>query len=216
MSLMTTLLAAGFGFDLMRRWAKVPGRRHLLWWGLGVVLYGLGTGAAAHVERFGWSPAAFRIWYTAGAVLGGAILALGTVHLHHRAETASQIVRTVGVVAAGCTLAVMMSPVAPLPSGDLAGASLGWGWVRIFTPFLNVFAVTYLAGGAIRSGWQRLGGGGGGTQVAGNALLALGAITPALGGVASRLGGAAALPPTLLVGLVLIWVGARLAGRPRG
>jgi hypothetical protein len=77
---------------------------------------------------------------------------------------------------------------------------------------LNVYAVVYLVGGAIWSA-RRLHRRGDVTRrrVVGNVLIAAGGLTPAAGGLASRHGGADALPPTLLAGLVLIWVGAVLA-----
>ncbi len=207
-SVATSVLAALFATDLLRRWVRRRERRHLLWWGAGVVAYGLGTLAAAVVERSGWTPGWFRTWYVAGAILGGALLATGTAHLLHRPATASRIGQSVIVLAVGATAALALAPIAPLPSGDLAGDSIAWGWVRAFTPVLNTYAVVYLVGGAVRSAMRHTDR----RRVAGNVLIALGGLTPAFGGVASRLGGADALPPTLLAGLVLIWTGAVLAG----
>ena len=209
-SVATTVLAAVFAADLLRRWVRRRERRQLLWWGAGVAAYGLGTLAAAVIERSGWSPGWFRTWYVAGAVLGGALLATGTAHLLHRPDTAGRIGQSVIVLAVGAAAALALAPIAPLPSGDLAGDSIGWGWVRAFTPILNTYAVVYLVGGALRSARNR----GEGRRVAGNVLIALGGLTPAFGGLASRLGGADALPPTLLAGLVLIWVGATLVAQP--
>lgn len=214
-SLATSVLAAGFAADLLRRWLKNRVRRHLIWWAAGVIAYGVGTLAAAVIERSGWSPGWFRTWYVAGAILGGALLAQGTAYLLHRADAADRLAQSVGVVAVGAACALMLAPISPLPSGDLAGRSIDWAWVRAFTPVLNVYAVVYLVGGAIWSAVRlRRRGEGSGRRVAGNVLIAAGGLTPAAGGLASRLGGADALPPTLLVGLTLIWVGAVLAARP--
>ena len=211
-SVATSVLAAGFAADLVRRWLRDRSRRHLIWWAAGVVAYGLGTLAAAVVERSGWTPVWFRIWYVAGAILGGALLAQGTAYLLHRRETADRLASSVAVLGVGAACALMLSPVAPLPSGDLAGDSIAWAWVRAFTPVLNVYAVTYLVGGALWSA-NRMRRRGGITRrrVAGNVLIAVGGLTPAAGGIASRFGGPDALPPTLLAGLVLIWAGALLA-----
>ncbi len=208
----TSVLAAAFAIDLARRWARDRSRRHVAWWGAGVVAYGLGTLAAAVVARSGWSAGWFRIWYIAGAILGGALLAQGTVYLVHRRDTADRLAASVTVLAVGSAAALMLSPVVQLAGGELAGSSIEWTWVRAFTPVLNVYAVGYLVGGAIWSA-RRLHRDRGitGRRIAGNMLIAAGGITPALGGLASRLGGEEALPPTLLVGLVLIWIGAVLA-----
>lgn len=213
LSLPTTIVAVACAIDLIRRAGR--GRPQVAWWAMGALVYGTGTAAAWVVDRYGWSPAAFRVWYVAGAVLGGAVLALGTVHLVHRPSVARQVVQSVATIAAGAAIAVTMAPVRPLPDGALGGASIGWVWVRALTPPLNVFAVVYLVGGALRSA-VRYARRGEGTRprVLGNVLIALGGITPALGGLASRLGGEGALPPTLLAGVVMIWAGARLAARP--
>ncbi|HAX81980.1 MAG TPA: hypothetical protein DCY40_05395 [Actinobacteria bacterium] len=216
-SIATSALAAAFAVDLLRRWLRNHQRRHLLWWAAGVAAYGLGTLAAAVIERSGWSPGWFRIWYIAGAILGGALLAQGTVYLLHRAETADRLAQSVGVVAVGAAGALLLAPIAPLDSGDLAGRSIEWAWVRAFTPVLNVYAVVYLVGGAIWSAVRlHRRGEGSGRRVAGNWFIAVGGLTPAAGGLASRLGGADALPPTLLAGLILIWIGAVLAARNPG
>jgi hypothetical protein len=211
-SVATSALAAAFAIDLARRWARDRSRRHVAWWGAGVVAYGVGTLSAAVVERAGWSPGWFRAWYVAGAILGGALLAQGTAYLVHRREAADRLAASVAVLAVGATAALMLSPVAPLPAGELAGRSIDWAWVRAFTPVLNLYAVGYLVGGAIWSA-RRLHRDRGitGRRITGNVLIAIGGLTPAFGGVASRLGGDTALPPTLLVGLVLIWIGAVLA-----
>ncbi|MBI5158259.1 MAG: hypothetical protein HZA58_09680 [Acidimicrobiia bacterium] len=211
-SVATSVLAAAFATDLARRWARDRSRRHLAWWAAGVVAYGLGTLAAAVVERNGWSPGWFRTWYIAGAILGGVLLAQGTAYLVHRRDTADRLAASVVVLTVGTAAALMLSPVAPLRGDELAGRSIDWAWVRAFTPILNLYAVGYLVGGAILSA-RRLHRDLGitGRRITGNVLIALGGLTPALGGFASRLGGDEALPPTLLVGLVLIWIGAVLA-----
>jgi hypothetical protein len=211
-SIATSVLAAGFAVDLGRRWWRNRARPQLAWWAAGVVAYGLGTLAAAVLERSGWSRGWFRVWYIAGAILGGVLLAQGTAYLLHRRDVADRLAASVTVVAVGAAAALLLSPIAPLASGELAGDSIEWAWVRAFTPVLNVYAVAYLTGGAIwtaRRLHRRRDGSG--RRVTGNVLIAIGGVTPAFGGLASRLGGADALPPTLLVGLVLIWVGAVLA-----
>lgn len=211
-SVATSVLAAGFAVDLGRRWWRNRTRPQLAWWAAGVVAYGLGTLAAAVLERSGWSRGWFRVWYIAGAILGGVLLAQGTAYLLHRREVADRLAASVTVVAVGAAAALLLSPIAPLASGDLAGDSIEWAWVRAFTPVLNVYAVAYLTGGAIGTARRlRRQKEGSRRRVAGNFLIAIGGVTPAFGGLASRLGGADALPPTLLAGLVLIWIGAVLA-----
>jgi hypothetical protein len=212
-SLATSVVAVAFSVDLTRRWLSDRSRRSLLWWTMGVIAYGTGTAAAAAVDRWGWSPAGFRTWYIAGAILGGVLLAQGTAYLVHRKGFADQLASSVAVLAGGASLAVILSPVIQLDGSELAGASLDWAWVRAFTPVLNTYAVAYLAGGAILSAVRYRRSEGSRAQVLGSVLIAMGGITPALGGVASRLGGGDALPLTLFAGLLLIWLGATAVAR---
>ena len=49
---------------------RLGGGLHLLWWGIGMATYGIGTFTEAYTSIFGWTPAVFRAWYIAGAFLG--------------------------------------------------------------------------------------------------------------------------------------------------
>ena len=78
--LATTVLAGLFAADVLRRWRE-RGGLHLLWWGLGILVYGLGTLTEAWTTLRGWHPGVFRAWYISGALLGGWPLAQGTAYL---------------------------------------------------------------------------------------------------------------------------------------
>ena len=95
--------------------------------------------------------------------------------------------------------------------GDrLTGRVMEWGWVRLFSPLLNTYALVFLVGGAIVSAWryyrrpERAH-----TRVKGNVLIAIGALLPGIGGSFTRLGYVEVLYVTELVGLTLIWLGYR-------
>jgi len=75
----TTVLAAIFSAEIFRRYREHPERLHLLWWALGVAVYGVGTFTEAATSIVGWNEPTFRAWYISGALLGGAPLAQGTV-----------------------------------------------------------------------------------------------------------------------------------------
>lgn len=77
----TTVLAAIFSAEIFRRYREHPERLHLLWWALGIAVYGVGTFTEATTSIVGWNEPTFRAWYISGALLGGAPLAQGTVYL---------------------------------------------------------------------------------------------------------------------------------------
>ena len=89
------------------------------------------------------------------------------------------------------------------PSGDL----LGWQWIRLFTPLINIYAVVFLIGTAAWSAWHFARRAGDGNRAVGNALIATGALLPAIGGGMAKGGAVEVLYVMELLGLILIWVG---------
>jgi hypothetical protein len=79
--ILTTICAALFCFLLFSRYRAKGGGLHLLWWGVGMTTYGLGTLTESVTTLMGWSPVVFRTWYVAGAFLGGYPLAQGSIYL---------------------------------------------------------------------------------------------------------------------------------------
>ncbi len=77
----TTLVAACFAPLVFRRWRERRSGPHLLWWSIGIAMYGVGTFTESFTTLFGWHEPVFRAWYISGALLGGAPLAQGTVYL---------------------------------------------------------------------------------------------------------------------------------------
>ena len=76
----TSLLAIVFAITVFARW-RSNGRRYLLFWGIGLTFYALGTAMEAAFGLFGWSPWIFRTYYLSGAVLTAAWLGQGTIFL---------------------------------------------------------------------------------------------------------------------------------------
>ena len=217
--IVTTILAVPFAWALFRHWAAKPQGLHLLWWAIGVTAYGIGTALEASVTLFGWSPVLMKSWYVAGALLGGAPLAQGTVYLLLPRRTAHALtvaLLTVVAVAAAC---VILSPIDAtlVESHRLSGRVLEWTWVRRFSPFVNLYAVVFLIGGAIWSAVRYAGDPATRHRAVGNTLIAVGAILPGIGGTATRMGYTEVLYVTELLGLILIWWGYRMnvRGRPR-
>ena len=77
----TTVLAAIFSAEIFRRYREHPERLHLLWWALGIAVYGVGTFTEAATSIAGWNEPTFRAWYISRALLGGAPLAQATDNL---------------------------------------------------------------------------------------------------------------------------------------
>jgi len=223
--IVTTLLAGGFCAVLAMRYLARARAPHLLWWTLGMLTYGLGTGLESAITLLGNGVALTKAWYIAGALLGGYPLAQGAVYLHCGRRLARALTLTSVPVVALVALLVTLSPVdvGALEVHRPSGAVLGWTWIRALTPLINVYAVVFLVGGAVRSAWRygRARGPGDGARAWGNVSIALGALLPGAGGALAKTGRVEALYVAELVGLVLIaigfWlnVGVRSAARRR-
>ena len=215
--ILTTIVSILFARTIFRRYFSNRSSKHLLWWGIGVIIYGLGTFAESWITLLGWNPFIFKFWYIVGALLGGAPLAQGTVWFLLKSKTAKRLSYALIIYVGVAALLVIASPInyslvdPHLPSGKV----FEWQWVRLFSPFVNTYAVIFLIGGAFLSAWRywkvsqlnrhnR--------QVAldrffGNLLIATGAILPGIGGSASRAGHTEILYLTEILGISLIWLG---------
>ena len=214
--ILTTVLSAIFAFVVFRRY-RARGGAHLLWWSFGILVYGMGTFAEGWMTRFGWNPGIFKFWYIVGALMGGAPLAQGTVWLLLRERTARALSWIVAAVIAVAAVSAAASPInyAVVDAHVPSGTAFAWQWVRAFSPFINLYAVVFLIGGAVYSAW-RFGrvarAEGSGSAIArdrfyGNVFIAVGAILPGIGGVATRMGHTEILYIGELAGIVLIWLG---------
>ncbi len=210
--ILTTLLAIPFAATLIRHYARDISRLHILWWAIGVTAYGIGTAVEAAVTLSGWSPVLFRSWYIAGALLGGAPLAQGTVYLLLQRRTAHILTVLLLAIVAVAGTCVVLSPInlELVEPHRLSGQVMGWTWVRRFSPFINIYAFVFLVGGAVLSAVRYASNPATQHRAYGNALIAVGALLPGIGGTATRMGHTEVLYVTELVGLCLIWWGYRL------
>ncbi|HTO72827.1 MAG TPA: hypothetical protein VMJ30_03360 [Gemmatimonadales bacterium] len=215
--ILTTLIAAVFGVHLFQRYRERPTAAHYLWWAIGVAVYGLGTLTEALTTLVGWHPLLFRAWYITGALLGGAPLAQGSVYLHLPRRVADRLTVALVLVVTVAATCVLLSPLdlARVEAHRLSGAVLTWHWVRYFSPFINLYAVIFLIGGAILSALRYRRQRETRRRFIGNVLIAIGATLPGIGGGATRFGHVEVLYVTELIGLVLIWAGYRLNVTPR-
>jgi hypothetical protein len=209
---LTTVVAAIFATILWKHWRRRPQARYLFWWFVGVTLYGLGTFTEAATTIFGWHEPLFRAWYIAGALLGGAPLAQGTVYLLMKKRTADRLTVLMLTYAAIVSVFVLSTPIIfeAVETHRLSGQVMEWQWVRLFSPLLNTYALVFLVGGAGWSAWRywkrsdRPK-----SRVTGNALIAVGALLPGIGGSFTRAGYVEVLYITEILGLLLIWAGYR-------
>lgn len=210
--IVTTLFAAYFVWVLYRHWQSNP-KLYLLWWMLGVAMYGIGTLTESLTTLFGWNIVVFKTWYISGALLGGAPLAQGTVYLMLKRRTADVLAILLMTYIAIAAFFVALSPVdqALVETHRLTGRVMTWEWVRLFSPLVNLYAVVFLAGGAALSAWRYWRSQSGTRErVLGNVLIALGAIAPGIGGSFTRAGYVEVLYVTEIIGILLIWGGYKL------
>ena len=207
----TTIVAAVFSVIVLRRYRQ-RGGTHLLWWGLGLVLYGFGTLTESLTTMFGLTENVFRAWYITGALCGGAPLAQGTAYLLLKKRTANILATMLVTVISISAVLVILSPVDPsLAEGNrLSGKMLEWQWIRLISPFINTYAVVFLIGGAILSAWRFRTDSTKHNRFVGNVFIAIGAILPGIGGAFTRFGHVEVLYVTEFVGLLLIVMGYRL------
>lgn len=207
--ILTTVIAAFFLYVLVRRAASRGFAPHLLWWAFGVFAYGLGTALEGSITLAGNSILLNKAWYIAGALLGGWPLAQGSVYLltPRRFANVTSAITVPFILLA--SVAVAFSPVnmEAFSTVKPSGAILAWTWVRWLTPFINLYAVIFLIGGAAWSASRYLISGTNPRRAAGNICIALGATMPGVGGSFAKAGMVEALYIGEFAGLICIWIG---------
>jgi hypothetical protein len=207
----TTLFSIYFLFEIIPHY-KSRQTKYLLWWTIGVLTFGLGTAAESYNALFGWNNVNLKYWYIVGALLGGFPLAQGSVYLlmnQRFARISSYVLVTTIVIASIC---VILSPI-KIPEGfdyKLTGKVLEWNWVRLFSPFINLYAFIFLVGGAVYSAYRYYGLKNTEARFKGNILIAIGGLLPGIGGTFTRFGYVNVLYVTEFVGLLLIFIGYKI------
>jgi len=202
-----------FALLVFRRYVARRGP-HLLLWGIGLVMYGIGSFAEAYHTVVGFNDLVFRLWYLFGAMLVAAWLGQGTAYLLVRRRIAG--VRIAHILMALLLLgslygafkvfSAQLDP-ALMPGESLSGHAIVTPGVRVLTPFFNTYGVLLLVGGAAYSAyifWRRriLP-----HRMAGNILIAVGALAPAVSGLLSRVGLTEFLYLGELLGAILMFAG---------
>ncbi|HEU4994418.1 MAG TPA: hypothetical protein VFT29_06340 [Gemmatimonadaceae bacterium] len=209
--LATTVAAMAFAAAVLLRYRERQSGPHLLWWGFGLLIYGLGTLTESLNTLFGWNEVVFKAWYISGALCGGAPLAQGTVYLLMRRRVANGLALALVSAIVIAAVFVIASPIdhALIDPHRLSGRVLGWQQIRLASPFINTYAATFLIGGAIVSALRYRSDPARHHRFIGNILIALGALLPGIGGTFTRFGHVEVLYITEFVGLLIIWSGYR-------
>jgi hypothetical protein len=212
---LTTVVAMVFAATVLRRYAA-KGGTHLLWWGVGLILYGAGTITESLTTMFGWNEWVFRAWYITGALCGGAPLAQGTVYLMLRRSVANMLATLLVFAIVTGGVFVVLSPINYdlAETHRLSGRVLAWHGVRLVSPFINTYAALFLIGGAIVSALRYRANPETHHRFIGNLFIAIGAILPGIGGAFTRFGHVEVLYVTEFVGLLLIFAGYTIIVRP--
>lgn len=213
--ILSTLITFAFAVAVFSRYRYKKGN-HLLMWGIGLVLYGLGT-LTEVVLSFSFSPLALKVWYLSGAMLTAAWLGQGTIFLLvRRRGVASALAAGLVLVSGLALLFILLAPVtSAAASYDLAQpVSMQYreilersGLIIVLTILLNIYGTLALVGGAIYSAflfWRKkvLV-----NRVIGNILIAAGALMPAMAGSAVKAGLVDWLYLSEFLGVLLMYVG---------
>lgn len=214
--ILTTIFSLFFLFEISRRYFS-KGGTHLSWWAIGVFTYGLGTFLESLITLTGNSPIKNKLWYVAGAILGGYPLAQGSVYLHLKKKNANILSAITVPFIILSSILVLFSPVNTdlLETFRPSGASLEWQWVRLLTPFINTYSAIFLIGSAAYSAIRYSKIENGKNRAIGNIFITVGALLPGIGGGMAKAGIVEALYIGEFVGIILIWLGYRICLRDK-
>lgn len=205
----TTVFSAIFFSILFRHWNRQRQTLYLFWWMLGVLFYGAGTVTESINTLAGYSGANFKAWYIFGALLGGAPLAQGSVYLLMKRKNANILSAILITVIIITSILVICSPLHEVKgtSVRLNGKILQWSFIRLITPFINIYAFIFLVGGAVYSAYIYYKQKHFKNRFYGNLLIAIGGLLPGIGGSFTKFGYVEVLYVTEFIGLCFIYWG---------
>ena len=97
-----------------------------------------------------------------------------------------------------------------------SGSSLEWQWVRLLTPFINLYSAVFLIGSAFLSALRYSKIENGRNRAIGNILITIGALLPGIGGSMAKAGMVEALYIGEFIGIILIYLGYLICLRDKG
>jgi hypothetical protein len=215
--ILTTIISFSFTSVLYKHWRRKPEAKHLMWWTIGTLCFGIGTLTESINVIFGWSEWNMKLWYISGALLGAFPLAQGTVYLLLKKKTADFLAWFFIIYISIASIAVILAPVdmSIVDPARLTGKVMTWYWARLFSILPNLYAMVFLVGGAAWSAIQYARKKDSANRVLGNWLIAIGALLPGIGGGFTRFGYVEVLFVTEFIGIILIWAGYRAIMQPQ-
>jgi hypothetical protein len=195
---------------------RVKHGSHLLFWSIGLLLYGIGTFSEV-IMLFTYNELALKLWYLCGAMLTAAWLGQGTINLLvRRRGLASTLNIVLIIVSLLAFVLVMLAPITPAAatyntaqpmSAQYKDILTRSGSVVLLTILLNIYGTFTLVGGAIYSAyifWRKkvLF-----NRMIGNILIAAGALLPAIGGSFLPMGLPDFLYLSEFLGVILMYIG---------
>jgi hypothetical protein len=205
------VLSLALAWATMRRYLARR-RTHELIWSATFGSFALAAGAEVAGGLWGWTPLLARLYYLAGATLSVGYLACGTLYLLAPREIAFAGLL---VTLVQSTAAVLLVWRASVDAESLAVA--GWaalekrGELIALAITINSLGTIVVVGGALISAWLLWRGRAPAERAGGIALIGLGTLVVALGGTLTRLGHHEYLYVAMVPGLLLIFLGYRLA-----
>ena len=213
--ILSTLVTFAFATAVLSRYRYKKGS-HLLFWGIGLILYGLGT-LSEVILGFTFSATVLKVWYLSGAMLTAAWLGQGTIFLLVRrrgvATGLAVALALVSLLSVGLVLAAPVSTAAAAynlsqpVSAQYKEILVRNGGIIALTIILNIYGTLGLVGGALYSTYLFLRKHVLANRMWGNILIAGGALMPAMAGSFIKAGLADWLYVSELVGVVLMYIG---------
>jgi hypothetical protein len=213
--ILSTIITFIFTAAVFNRF-RVKHGLHLLFWSIGLLLYGIGT-LTEVIMLFTYNELALKLWYLSGAMLTAAWLGQGTVNLLvRRRGVASTLNIMLIIVSLLALVLVLLAPVTPAAANYNPAQTLSAqykdiltrsGIVVLLTILLNIYGTLTLVGGAIYSAyifWRKkvLF-----NRMVGNILIAAGALMPAIGGSFLKMGLPDFLYLSEFLGVILMYIG---------
>lgn len=214
-------VALAFAVALAKRYVA-DRRSFLAFWAVALLMYAAASGAVAFGAASGWTPAAFRVYWTLGAVLNVPFLAQGEFDLLVRRREARWVSYVVLAFVTAYAIAVVrtaeIDPAAlttDLPSGkEVFGAGTA---AHRLPQLVAIPAYLVLLGGALWSAWRMRGRPELRDRFWGTLLIAFGAtVIAGFGSAFAALGHLVPFAISLLFGIsIMFWGFSRASRRSR-
>jgi hypothetical protein len=216
--LVAAVIASAFAVSLARQFVARR-RPYQLLWALAMVMYALASLAAMVGVLSGWTSLWFGMYWALGAVLNVPFLAAGEIELLARNRTVDVAVTLVLIFLSAYTVAVLRNATFSaaalahrLPSGEdvFGGGSPAHGLPQL----ISIPSFTLLLLGTLWSAWRVRGRPQLRDRFYGTLLIALGASVVAGGATFAAFGNLPGFCVTLVVGIVVMFLGFLRASRP--